>query len=108
LSRGGKGEFGKKEAIPLPFFCRDGTPKVSGIKLLHHKSFVIPSQQKDLFRMFQFQSQKILDILSGITSPIHIVSQKDDAIRFFKVSLDNLLAGIQISVCISYKNNLAL
>src|SRR4030042_5173565 len=80
-------------------------PEIGRINLFYHKSFVIPGQKKDFLRMFQFQSEKVLNILFGIISPIHIVSQEDNVIRFLKVSLDNLLTGLQISMGISHKNH---
>jgi hypothetical protein len=52
--------------------------------------------------------KQVKDVLSGVSASIYIVSEEDDSVRLFKVLMDDLLAGIQISMGISDKDDLPL
>jgi hypothetical protein len=52
--------------------------------------------------------EQVKDILFGIFAPIHIIPKEDDSVRFFKVLMDDLLGGIQVSMGISDEDNLPL
>jgi hypothetical protein len=58
--------------------------------------------------MFPFLAKQVVNILFRAIAPIYIISEENDPVWLFKVPIDDLLRGVQISVGISDKDDLPL